>query len=97
MSAQNAAAQGSHPLGRSYISGNTGNDATDCGSTQVPSFQDYRALAREHAPKTPEQIARAAHELAAAGLGDYDIADILQENVNSVRRLLAERISEVGT
>jgi hypothetical protein len=55
------------------------------------SNAEYRARAMEHAPKTTEEILRAAKSLAAAGFTDHTVAAILQADVNAVRQLIGER------
>jgi hypothetical protein len=51
----------------------------------------YHERADEHRPKTPEEIERVAHELAARGMGDHTIAHVLRLDVNALRQLLGAR------
>jgi hypothetical protein len=51
----------------------------------------YRDRAEKHAPKTPQEVARAAQDLAASGYSDHTIASILKADVNAIRRLIGER------
>lgn len=49
---------------------------------------DYRQRAEQHAPKTAEEIERAARELISSGLGEHTVAHILRMDVNALRRML---------
>jgi hypothetical protein len=49
---------------------------------------DYDARAQRHAPKTAEQIAAAARELARDGHSDHTIAQILRLDVQAVRQII---------
>jgi hypothetical protein len=44
-----------------------------------------------HAPKTAEEIERAARDLAAANFSDHTISSILKLDVQAVRRLIGDR------
>jgi hypothetical protein len=54
---------------------------------------EYRILAEQYAPKTPDEIQRVARELAAEGHGDYNIAWILGIDVAAARKLIGDRRS----
>jgi hypothetical protein len=49
---------------------------------------DYTRRAREHAPHTPQELSIAAQDLTGRGYGDYDIARILELDINATRRLI---------
>ena len=51
----------------------------------------YRDRAEKHAPKTAEEIAAAARDLAASGYSDHTISAILKLDVNGVRELVGQR------
>jgi hypothetical protein len=51
----------------------------------------HRDRAQMHAPRTPEEIARAARDLAASGFSDHTVAAILKVDVNALRKMLGER------
>ena len=53
-------------------------------STQV--FHRDRAM--QHAPKTREEIARAARELSDAGYSNHTVASILKVSVEAVKQML---------
>jgi hypothetical protein len=52
---------------------------------------DYAALARLNRPRTHDEVRVAVHEMAARGMGDYEIARAFELSVEAVRRFLAER------
>lgn len=52
----------------------------------------YRDRAQAHAPKTAEEIERAATDLVASGFSDHTVAAVLRMDVNAVRQLLGESV-----
>lgn len=56
------------------------------------SEESYRRdRAMEHAPKTQEEIERAARDLAASGFSDHTVSAILKIDVAVVRQMNGER------
>jgi hypothetical protein len=53
----------------------------------------YRDRAQAHAPKTAEEIERAARDLAASGFSDHTVATILKVDVNALRQMLGPLVS----
>jgi hypothetical protein len=53
----------------------------------------YRDRATKYAPKTVDEIVRAAHELARQGHSDHTISAVLKLEINSVRQLLGQRLA----
>jgi transposase len=51
----------------------------------------YRDRAQMHAPKTADEIERAAKDLAASGYSDHTVAAILNVDVAAVRQMIGER------
>lgn len=51
----------------------------------------YRDRAEKYAPKTAEEIALAARDLAASGYSDHTVSAILKLDVNAVRELIGQR------
>ena len=51
---------------------------------------DYARLARLNRPRTADEVRVAVHELAARGMGDYEIARACELAVEQVRRILGE-------
>jgi hypothetical protein len=47
--------------------------------------------AMKYAPSTPEEVARAARDLAHSGYSDHTISAILKVDLNSVRQLVGPR------
>ena len=56
------------------------------------SGQEYDVRAVEHRPETIEGLREAAMQLLRDGLTDHDVAQILELDVNAVRRLVGECI-----
>jgi hypothetical protein len=50
----------------------------------------YRDRAELHAPKTTEEVAKAARDLAASGFSDHTIAAILKIDTNYLRQLIGQ-------
>jgi hypothetical protein len=51
---------------------------------------EYARRAEQHRPRTPQEVRRAAQEMARDGLGDYSIAAALNLDVVAVRRLIGK-------
>lgn len=51
---------------------------------------DYRQRAELHRPKTSDELAAAARNMARDGYGDYTIASALLVDVMTARRLIGE-------
>jgi hypothetical protein len=58
--------------------------------SRIGGVLDYAALARLNRPRTADEVRVAVHELAARGMGDYEIASACELAVEQVRRILAE-------
>lgn len=52
---------------------------------------EHARRAEIHKPKTPAEMARAAHDLVRRGFSDHTIAAILKLDVNMVREMIGER------
>jgi SOS response regulatory protein OraA/RecX len=52
---------------------------------------DLRARAEANAPKSPEEVAAAARDMAARGYSDDVIASILRIDIAAARQMLGER------
>jgi hypothetical protein len=50
--------------------------------------RDFRALAEEHMPKTPVEIAATARDLISQGYSDHTAAAILKVDVAAVRQMI---------
>jgi hypothetical protein len=55
------------------------------------SAYDWRRLAELHAPKTTEEIAQAAKDLADRGYSDHTVAQILRIDVIAARQMIGDR------
>lgn len=52
---------------------------------------EQRRRAEAHRPRTPDEVAAAARDMAARGFGDHTVAHVLNLDVAAVRRLIGDR------
>lgn len=60
-----------------------------CSPMQPENF--YRDRSQKYAPKTAEEVMRAAADLAASGYTDHTIASVLKLDVSTIRQMLGQR------